>query len=122
MKIQYLDMLNQFEKILLGRGFNENDANVAATIFAQNSLDGVYSHGINRFIRAIDNVDKGIINPNVTPVCELSFGAIEKWNGQQGFGPLGAKKAMDKACLIANDFGVGIVALGNNNHWMRGEV
>ncbi|ONI47599.1 2,3-diketo-L-gulonate reductase [Candidatus Epulonipiscium fishelsonii] len=120
MKIQYLDMLHQFEKVLLSRGFNENDAKGAATIFAQNSLDGVYSHGTNRFIRAIENIDKGLVNPNAGPTCEMSFGAIEKWDGHQGFGPLGAKKAMDKACSIANNFGVGIVALGNNNHWMRG--
>ncbi len=27
---------------------------------------------------------------------------------------------MDRACALAKEYGIGIVALGNNNHWMRG--
>ena len=48
------------------------------------------------------------------------MGAIERWDGHRGFGPLNAKLAMDRACELAKEYGVGVVALGNNNHWMRG--
>lgn len=27
---------------------------------------------------------------------------------------------MDRACELAKEYGIGLVALGNNNHWMRG--
>ena len=49
-----------------------------------------------------------------------SFGAMERWDGQRGFGPLNARHAMARAVELAHQFGIGMVALGNNNHWMRG--
>lgn len=120
MRIKYDEMINEFKRVLVKRGFEEKNALDAATVFAQNSLDGVYSHGINRFSRVVSYLDKGEIDPKVTATCELSLGAIERWNGHRGFGPLNAKQAMDRACELAKQFGIGIVALGNNNHWMRG--
>lgn len=92
----------------------------AATVFAQNSLDGIYSHGINRFPRVVEYLDKGEINPDVVATCEMSMGAIERWEGHRGFGPLNAKQAMDRAIELAGQYGIGMVALGNSNHWMRG--
>lgn len=92
----------------------------AATVFAQNSLDGIYSHGINRFPRVVEYLDKGEINPDVVATCEMSMGAIERWEGHRGFGPLNAKQAMDRAIELAKQYGIGMVALGNSNHWMRG--
>lgn len=48
------------------------------------------------------------------------MGAIERWEGHRGFGPLNAKQAMDRAIELAGQYGIGMVALGNSNHWMRG--
>ena len=45
---------------------------------------------------------------------------MERWDGQRGFGPLNARHAMARAVELAHQFGIGMVALGNNNHWMRG--
>ena len=50
----------------------------------------------------------------------MRMGAIERWDGHRGFGPLNAWRAMERACALAKEYGVGVVALGNNNHWMRG--
>ena len=33
---------------------------------------------------------------------------------------MNARLAMKRACELAQEYGVGLVALGNNNHWMRG--
>ncbi len=120
MRITYNDLSAEFQKVLESRGFSEKHAQAAATVFAQNSLDGVYSHGVNRFPRVIEYLDKGEIDCRSIAECEMSMGAIERWNGHRGFGPLNAKLAMDRACELAKEFGVGVVALGNNNHWMRG--
>lgn len=118
--IKYEDLEKEFQRVLESRGFDEKNAKDAASVFAQNSLDGIYSHGINRFPRVVEYLDKGEINPDVVATCELSMGAIERWDGHRGFGPLNAKQAMDRACELAKEFGIGMVALGNNNHWMRG--
>jgi len=106
--------------ILESRGFSGKHAEDAATVFANNSLDGVYSHGVNRFPRVVEYLDKGEIDSGAIASCESSMGAIERWNGHRGFGPLNAKLAMDRAVELAKEYGVGVVALGNNNHWMRG--
>lgn len=120
MRIQYEVMKKEFRRVLLKYGFDENNAEDAAALFAQNSLAGVYSHGLNRFPRVVEYLKKGEIDPKVSADCDMQMGAFERWNGHRGFGPLNAKKAMDRAVELAKQHGIGIVALGNNNHWMRG--
>ena len=120
MRVPYETMLAEFERVLTKYGFTPERAHDAAVIFAQNSLAGVYSHGLNRFPRVVEYLQKGEIDPSVTATCEISLGAFERWDGHRGFGPLNAQRAMDRAVELAGQFGIGIVALGNNNHWMRG--
>ena len=120
MRIPYETMVSEFERVLKKKGFKEDRARAAATIFAQNNLAGVYSHGLNRFPRVVEYLEKGEIDPDIVAECELKLGAFERWNGHRGFGPLNAKLAMDRACELAKEYGIGLVALGNNNHWMRG--
>lgn len=120
MRVSYEDMVKEFTRVLAKHGFDEKSAADAASIFAQNSMAGVYSHGLNRFPRVVSYLEKGEITPDALSTCEMSMGAIERWNGHRGFGPLNAKRAMDRACELAKEYGVGVVALGNNNHWMRG--
>ena len=119
MRISYEELLAKFQKILESRGFSGEHARDAATVFAQNSLDGVYSHGVNRFPRVVEYLDKGEIDCHSIAECVERMGAIERWDGHRGFGPLNARLAMGRACKLAKECGVGVVALGNNNHWMR---
>ena len=119
-RIAYEEMKRQFARVLESRGFSAGDASSAGEIFAQNSLAGVYSHGLNRFPRVVEYLDKGEIDPNARATCVMRMGAIERWDGHRGFGPLNAWRAMERACALAKEYGVGVVALGNNNHWMRG--
>lgn len=116
MRVKYEVMLNEFQRVLEKYGFNGQDAHEAAEIFAQNSLAGVYSHGLNRFPRVIDYLKKGEIDPSARAECTMSFGAMERWDGHRGFGPLNARLAMARAIELAKKSGIGLVALGNNNH------
>lgn len=120
LRIKYEDMVKEFKRILADRGFTEENAEAAAVVFAQNSLDGIYSHGVNRFPRVVSYLDKGEIDAAAVAECVMSMGAVERWEGHRGFGPLNAKRAMDRAIALAKQYGIGMVALGNNNHWMRG--
>lgn len=120
MRVPYDVMKAEFERVLTKYGFSSKNADAAASIFAQNSMAGVFSHGLNRFPRVIEYLKKGEIDPEVQAECVMSMGAMERWDGHRGFGPLNAKLAMDRAVELAGQFGIGIVALGNNNHWMRG--
>lgn len=120
MRVSYEKMVDEFSRVLEDRGFRKEDAHAAVEIFAQNSLAGVYGHGLKRFPRLVSYLEKGEIDPNARATCTLAFGNMERWDGYRGFGPLNAAKAMDRACEIAKKNGIGLVALGKNNHWMRG--
>lgn len=120
MRITKEEMKATFVKILTAYGFSPLDAEASAEIFVQNSLDGVYSHGVNRFTRVLAYITKGYINPQAYPSVEGSFGSIERWDGNLGMGNLSAQKAMGRAIVLAKEFGVGCVAMRNTNHWMRG--
>lgn len=120
MRIKHEDMLKEFERILLKKGFSQADAYESAKLYTENCLDGVYSHGVNRFPRTLEQIDKGYIDVNAKPVLIDKHGALERWDGQFGMGNLNAKISMDRAIDIARESGIGLVALRNTNHWMRG--
>lgn len=120
MNVSYADLKAQFKRVLLSRNINEETAEACATMFADTTNAGVYSHGVNRFPKFIEQLDNGDIKPDATPQCVLALGAIEQWDGNLSIGNLTAKKMMDRAMQLADTHGIGVVALKNANHWMRG--
>lgn len=113
-------MKSEFVRILKKSGFTEAKAEKCAEIFTTNSLEGVLSHGVNRFSRFVRNVLDGFINPSAEPSLIKNIGALEQWDGNLGAGPLNALFATDRAISLSDENGIGLVALSNTNHWMRG--
>jgi 3-dehydro-L-gulonate 2-dehydrogenase len=118
-RITFEQMLNEFNRILLKYNFTPEKANVCARIFSESSLDGIYTHGINRFYGFIKYINAKCIIVDAEPVKKNSIGAVEQWNGNLGPGPLNALICTDRSMEIAKEFGIGCVALSNTNHWMR---
>ncbi len=118
--IPYAEMKETLSRILLRYGFTPEKAEKCAAVFAESSLDGVYSHGANRFPRFIRYIQKGYVLPDAEPSLIHRFGMMEQWNGHLGPGPLNAFNAADRAMELAGEYGMGLVALANTNHWMRG--
>ena len=119
-RIPYDKMKSEFFRILLSIGFTEPKAEKCAEIFTMNCVDGVNSHGINRFPRFVKNTLEGFVKPETVPTMLNSVGSLEQWNGNLGPGPLNATFATDRAMELARENGIGMVALANTNHWMRG--
>lgn len=113
-------LLTEFQRVLLTRGFTGDRALQCAQIFTNNSVDGVYTHGVNRFATFIKMVDDGYVKPNNIPSLKSKFAGIEQWDGNLGPGPLNAMHATDTAIDLSEQYGIGCVALSNTNHWMRG--
>ena len=119
--IQAEEMKAVFLEKLKAHGVTDMEiADECAAIMVENSVNGVYSHGVNRFPRMISNIDQGYIKPDMRPTLVQSFGAFEKWDGNLGMGNTNARICMDRAIALAKQFGIGCVALKNTNHWMRG--
>ncbi len=119
-RISFEELRNTFYEILLKYGFSEKKAGDLAGTFAGSSLDGVYSHGVNRFPRFIDTVKKGYVKIDNEPERTGSSGVMEQWNGNLGPGILNARAMMNRAMELAGSNTIGGVGLYNTNHWMRG--
>ena len=119
-RIPASQMEAEFTKILLKHGFRKDKALICAAVFTNNSVDGVLSHGVNRFSRFIKYIQRGLIDVDAEPELIHSAGAVEQWNGKLGPGPLNAIKCTERAMELAMNSGIGCVAQSNTNHWMRG--
>jgi 3-dehydro-L-gulonate 2-dehydrogenase len=113
-------MQETFFSILLKNGLSPTAATECATVFTQSSVDGVYTHGVNRFPRFVDYLQKGYVNKTAVPSLSNKFNGIEQWDGHLGAGITNANFATEQSMRLAAEFGMGCVALANTHHWMRG--
>jgi 3-dehydro-L-gulonate 2-dehydrogenase len=119
MHVPFDTLQSEFKRVLLSLNFNGKRAELLATTFAENSRDGVYTHGLNRFPTFVEFVKQGLVVKDAEPTNENAFGALEQWNGNLGPGILNARICMDRAIDLAKKNGIGCVAIKNTNHWMR---
>lgn len=107
-------------EILLKNGYSKDKAKSLAESFTQNSLDGIYTHGINRFPRFIEYSKNGYVKQDAEPSLKSKNNGMEQWDGNLGPGILNAIAATNRSMKLADEFGIGCIALSNTNHWMRG--
>lgn len=110
----------ELNRVLLALGMDDAGAALCSRLFTETDLDGVYSHGINRFPRFVEQIRQGVVEVEAKPVLVSGSGCMERWGGERGIGNLAAHLSMERAIELARVHGVGLVALGNTNHWMRG--
>ncbi len=120
MIIQFQSLLAIFKEILLRNGFSPLQSSELAKVFAETTVDGVFSHGINRFPRFIEDVKQGTVVAGTEPELLNSYPAMEQWDGRQGAGISNALFCTNRCLELASSQGIGAVGLRNTNHWMRG--
>ena len=113
-------MQRRFTAILEKVGFTNERAIKCGAIFTANSVDGIYTHGVNRFPVFVQYVKDGYVQPQAIPTLQHKFGGVEQWDGNAGPGTLNAVHATETAMKLADQHGIGCVTLRNTNHWMRG--
>jgi 3-dehydro-L-gulonate 2-dehydrogenase len=119
MRIDLSEVEPVLTAILLQHGFTPDKADLCARLFAETTLDGVYSHGLNRFPVFIDTVKRGVVRPDAEPSLVRSLNNFETWDGSLGPGNLNAWTCMERSVVLAKEHGMGVVSLRNTNHWMR---
>lgn len=120
MRITTENMQKVLYELFRKNKFSQEKAILLANVFTESTLDGVSSHGINRVPLFIEYVQKGIINIDAEAEKVASFGNIERWDGNLGSGIVNATRCTNRAIELAKQNGMGMVALRNTNHWMRG--
>ena len=117
--VQYDEAVRMMTKGL-SRFMDEEHAAHFAAIFAGNSLDGVHSHGMNRYPRYLSDMESGLCDAAVTEAERISgLGGLEVWDAHFGVGPLIAEQVTKRAIELAKTHGIACVALRNNSHWLR---
>ena len=107
-------------RLFLKYSFTEDKAKLLAKTYSESTLDGVNSHGINRVPLFIEYIENEVIKVDAEAEKAEAFGSIERWDGHSGPGIINAITCTDRAVTLAKKHGMGLVALRNNNHWMRG--
>jgi len=120
MRIPYEHMQEVLYNLFKKYNFTDEKATIMAGVFTENTLAGVNSHGINRVPLFIKYVEKGLVKVDAEAEKVETFGSIERWDGNLGPGILNATTCTNRAIELAKLHGMGMVALRNTNHWMRG--
>ncbi|RLE05707.1 MAG: 2,3-diketo-L-gulonate reductase, partial [Bacteroidetes bacterium] len=120
MQISSEQMQDVLFKLFTKNKFPEEKARSLAKVFTESTLDGVNSHGINRVPLFIKYVENGVVRIDAEAEKVETIGSIERWDGGLGPGILNAMKCTNRAIELAKLHGMGMVALRNTNHWMRG--
>lgn len=120
MKISSKQMQEVLYALFTKYGFNKEKAGFIAEVYTKSTVDGVLSHGINRVPLFIEYVQNGSVKIDAEAEMQSAFGSIERWDGNLGPGIINATKCTNRAIELAKRHGMGMVALRNTNHWMRG--
>lgn len=120
MKIRLDELNDALFRLFTKVQFPENKARLLAKVHTESTLYGVNSHGLNRVPQFIDHLKQGIVTIHAEAAQAETFGSIERWEGNFGPGIINATKCTNRAIALAQEHGMGLVALRNTNHWMRG--
>jgi ureidoglycolate dehydrogenase (NAD+) len=104
-------------EILKKEGVPEGDAFITADCLVKANLRGIDTHGVIRLKVYVDRLRAGGNNPtpNIRVIDESATAAV--MDGDNGLGPVGGVRAMEKAIQKARNCGVGIVTMRNSNHY-----
>ncbi len=93
------------------------NASLTADLMVRTDLRGVDSHGIGMLPRYVEWTRAGFVNPAAEPVVARDELATALVDGQKGLGHPASVLAMNLAIAKAANYGMGIVAVRNSNHF-----
>lgn len=103
--------------VLRSAGADEASSEACCWAMLHASLHGVDSHGIRLLPWYADCLRNGVAkgSPNVT--VDLRRRAAALVNADDGLGHLAMYRAMDEACALARDCGIGMASVINSTHF-----
>jgi len=104
-------------EVLTKAGLSHEGAKIVTEVQLESSLRGQITHNIGDVPRYANRLKKGILNtqPNIQTIQTSLVSAIV--NGDNAPGQWVATVAMDKALLLAEKSGIGVVAVRGSNHY-----
>ena len=103
--------------VLTKAGLAENWAAVVAESLLSAELRGIKSHGVVRLETYIQRVEAGVMKIQAPVTTEMDEQAVALLNANNTFGQIAGHKAMTLAIDKAKQYGAGVVAVKNSNHF-----
>lgn len=111
---QYLDFYCR--AIVEKAGVPGKDAQILVEALIEADLRGVHTHGVARLGMYLERVKQGVLNPAAKVKVLNDAGAVAVVDGDNGFGPVVGRHALNLAITKAKDYGVGVVGARHSNH------
>lgn len=115
------DELTGFAKAMfLSVGMSDADAALIAADLVKANLRGVDSHGISRIPMYLERLRKGLVNPRPHVKVTKVAGAVAHVDGDNGMGFIASDVAMNAACDLAAEMGIGMAGVHRSTHFGMG--
>lgn len=108
-------LMSHCRGLLEAAGVSHEDAEQTVDVFLQAELMGEESHGLRLFCQVLERVRAGGDGAQ-TEITVLSRRAsVEHWDANRSLGQVTAARAMTRAIEMAQETGIGFVAVRNGN-------
>ena len=104
-------------QVFQGYGFSETESTQITDVLLDADLCGIESHGIQRLIRYHKEVTEGFVKTDAKPEIVKETPLSATIEGNDAMGQTLSVNAMQMAIDKARQFGIGIVAVRNSNHY-----
>ena len=110
---------NWMTRVLVARGFDEQEAALSAEFAVIAALYEVETHGARKLLHLLDDEMRrsNSCQPRVQHTVLLRSGALEVWDACKKLGPAVAYLAQERATQLAATEGAGVILVRNANHF-----
>lgn len=106
--------------VFASTGMRPGDAALIAGDLVKANLRGIDSHGISRIPMYMERLRRGLVNPRPEVKVTRVAGAVAQVDGDNGMGFIASDVAMNTACDIAGEMGIGLAGVHRSTHFGMG--
>lgn len=114
------DLTDYARSMFLSAGMTAADATLIAGDLVKANLRGVDSHGISRIPMYLERLRHGLVNPRPQVQVTKVAGAVAQIDGDNGMGFVASDVAMNTACDLAAEMGIGMAGVRRSTHFGMG--
>lgn len=117
-RIDYISLRDFCVSVLERVGVDREGAEIVGKSLIRANLRGVDSHGVMRLPIYAQRAKEGLINPRARarPIKD-NYAAAVLFDGENGFGQIVAKQAMQECIKRASQYGIGMAGIANSNNF-----
>ncbi|CAG9795564.1 unnamed protein product, partial [Diatraea saccharalis] len=116
-KVQVEEVRRFIEDCLRSVGAPDSEAKAHAALLLHADVTGHFSHGLNRLVFYINDIETGSTNPSGKPVILQESAATALVDGDNALGSTVGDFCMDIAIKKAKEMGIGLVTVKQSNHF-----